>query len=137
MTLVLNDAVRRLLDTPHPAVLTTLNPDGSPQSSVIWVSRDGDELLISTERDRAKARNIARDGRVGLTVFDLADPYLYAEIRGSATLTEDADRAVAARIATEYVGAEAAKEYQDTSDGAVRVVVRITPTKVLGSAAKA
>ncbi|MCX5377287.1 PPOX class F420-dependent oxidoreductase [Streptomyces sp. NBC_00091] len=137
MTIALNEAVRQLLDSPHPAVLSTLNPDGSPQSSVVWVSRDGDDLLVSTERGRRKERNIDRDGRVGLTVFDLANPYLYAEIRGTATLTEDTGRVVAARIAEEYLGPGGGKEYQDTSDGAVRVVVRITPSKVLGNAAKA
>lgn len=136
MTIALNDAVRQLLDSPHPAVLSTLNPDGSPQSSVVWVSRDGDELLVSTERGRRKERNIARDERVGLTVFDLANPYLYAEIRGTATLTEDTGRAVAVRIAEEYLGPGGGKEYADTADGAVRVVVRITPSKVLGNAAK-
>ncbi|MFJ3882782.1 PPOX class F420-dependent oxidoreductase [Streptomyces sp. NPDC090077] len=134
MTIALNDAVRQLLDSPHPAVLSTLNPDGSPQSSVVWVSRDGDDLLVSTERGRRKERNIARDARVGLTVFDLANPYSYAEIRGTATLTEDTGRAVALRIAEEYLGPGAGKEYGDTSDGAVRVVVRITPSKVLGNA---
>ncbi|MFF5701766.1 hypothetical protein ACFY7H_04600 [Streptomyces sp. NPDC012794] len=89
------------------------------------------------ERGRRKERNIARDARAGLTVFDLADPYLYAEMRGTATVTEDTGRAVAVRIAEEYLGPGGGKEYQDASDGAVRVVVRITPSKVLGYAAKA
>ncbi|MEV7724614.1 PPOX class F420-dependent oxidoreductase [Streptomyces sp. NPDC087917] len=137
MTIALNDTVRQLLDSPHPAVLATLNPDGSPQSSVVWVIRDGDDLLVSTEEGRRKERNIARDERVGLTVFDLANPFLYAEIRGSAALTVDTGRVVASRIAEQYLGPGAGKEYQDTSDGAVRVVVRITPSKVLGNAAKA
>ncbi|KJY35634.1 MULTISPECIES: PPOX class F420-dependent oxidoreductase [Streptomyces] len=137
MTIVLNDTVRQLLDSPHPAVLSTLNPDGSPQSSVVWVIREGDDLLVSTERGRRKERNLVRDGRVGLTVFDLANPYLYAEIRGTATISEDTGRAVAVRIAEQYLGPGAGKEYGDASDGAVRVVVRITPSKVLGNAAKA
>ncbi|MGW6703741.1 PPOX class F420-dependent oxidoreductase [Streptomyces sp. NPDC054956] len=137
MTLELNDTVRKLLDAPHPAVLATLNADGSPQSSVVWVTRDGDDVLISTERGRVKERNIARDSRIGLTVFDLANPYLYAEIRGTATVTEDTGRAVAVRIASEYVGPEAAREYADAPAEQVRVVLRVTPTKVLGNAAKA
>lgn len=137
MTIALNDAVRQLLDSPHPAVLSTLNPDGSPQSSVVWVTRDGDDVLVSTERGRRKERNMVRDGRVGLTVFDLANPYLYAEIRGTAAITEDTGRAVAVRIAEEYLGPGAGKEYAEAADGAVRVVVRITPSKVLGNAAKA
>ncbi|MEU3402453.1 PPOX class F420-dependent oxidoreductase [Streptomyces sp. NPDC006670] len=136
MTIALNDTVRQLLDSPHPAVLSTLNPDGSPQSSVVWVIRDGDDLLVSTERGRRKERNLVRDGRVGLTVFDLTNPYLYAEIRGTATISEDTDRAVAVRIAEQYLGPGAGKEYGDAADGAVRVVVRITPSKVLGNAAK-
>lgn len=137
MTIALNDTVRRLLDSPHPAVLATINPDGSPQSSVVWVTRDGDDVLISTERGRRKERNVVRDGRVGLTVFDLANPYLYAEIRGTVTVTEDTGRTVAVRIAEEYLGPGAGKEYGDTGDGAVRVVLRLTPSKVLGNATKA
>ncbi|MFC9293125.1 PPOX class F420-dependent oxidoreductase [Streptomyces sp. NPDC057011] len=136
MSIELNETVRGLLDAPHPAVLSTLNPDGSPQSSVVWVTREGGDLLISTEQGRRKERNIVRDGRVGLTVFDLANPFLYAEIRGNATVSEDAGRAVTSRIAEEYLGPEGAKEFSKAPPEQVRVVVRITPTKVLGNAAK-
>ncbi|MFE2307877.1 PPOX class F420-dependent oxidoreductase [Streptomyces sp. NPDC059411] len=136
MTISLNDTVRKLLDAPLPAVLVTLNPDGSPQSSVVWVTRDGDEILISTTAGRLKARNIARDARIGLTVFDLADTNLYAEIRGTATITEDTGRAFAVRIAEEYEGPGAGQEYADAPAEQVRVVVRVTPTKVLGSATR-
>ncbi|MFD8792151.1 PPOX class F420-dependent oxidoreductase [Streptomyces vinaceus] len=137
MTLVLNDTVRKLLDSPHPAVLTTLNPDGGPQSSVVWVARDGDELLISTEQGRRKERNIARDARVGLTVFDTANPFMYVEIRGTATLSEDTGRKVAVLIAEQYMGPGGGKEYAEAPAENVRLVVRVTPTKVLGNAAKA
>lgn len=137
MTVEMNDTVRGLLDAPHPAVLTTLNPDGGPQSSVVWVTREGGDLLVSTERGRRKARNILRDGRVGLTVFDLANPFLYAEIRGTATVTEDAGRALAVRIAEEYLGPGGGKDFVAAPAEQVRVVVRITPTAVLGNAAAA
>ncbi|GHB66457.1 PPOX class F420-dependent enzyme [Streptomyces cirratus] len=137
MTVELNDTVRKLLDAPHPAVLTTLNPDGGPQSSVVWVTRDGDDVLVSTEQGRRKERNIARDARIGLTVFDLANPFLYAEIRGTASVSEDTGRAVAVRIAEEYMGPGAGREYAQAPSENVRVIVRITPTKVLGNAAKA
>ncbi len=137
MTIEMNETVRGLLDAPHPAVLSTLNPDGSPQSSVVWVSRDGGELLVSTEQGRRKARNILGDPRVGLTVFDLANPYLYVEIRGTATVTEDTGRALTVRIAEEYLGPGGGKEYLEAPAEDVRVIVRITPTKVLGNAAKA
>ncbi|MEV6727466.1 PPOX class F420-dependent oxidoreductase [Streptomyces sp. NPDC051364] len=136
MTIELNETVRGLLDSPHPAVLSTLNPDGSPQSSVVWVARDGADVLVSTEQGRRKERNIARDGRVGLTVFDTANPFLYVEIRGTATLAEDAGREVAIRISEQYLGPGAGKEYAEAPSENVRLVVRITPTKVLGNAAK-
>ncbi|MFF1510106.1 PPOX class F420-dependent oxidoreductase [Streptomyces sp. NPDC058326] len=136
MPLEMNDTVRRLLDAPHTAVLCTLNPDGAPQSSLVWVSRDGGELLISTQQGRRKERNILRDPRVGLTVFDPADPNLYVEIRGEATVTEDTGRAFAVRVAEEYLGPGGGKEYLEAPPEEVRVVVRITPTKILGSAAR-
>ncbi|MFD3533673.1 TIGR03618 family F420-dependent PPOX class oxidoreductase [Streptomyces sp. NPDC058664] len=101
------------------------------------MSRDGDELLISTERGRRKERNVLRDPRVGLTVFDPADTNLYVEIRGTATVTEDTGRAVAVRIAEEYLGPGGGKEYLEAPPEDVRVVVRITPTKILGSANRA
>ncbi|MEV6689528.1 PPOX class F420-dependent oxidoreductase [Streptomyces sp. NPDC051578] len=137
MTVELNDTVRKLLDAPHPAVLTTLNPDGGPQSSVVWVIRDGDDVLVSTEQGRRKERNIARDARVGLTVFDLNNPYLYAEIRGTASVSEDAGRAVTVRIAEEYLGPGGGREYAQAPAENVRVILRITPTNVLGNATKA
>ncbi|WP_327091153.1 PPOX class F420-dependent oxidoreductase [Nonomuraea sp. NBC_01738] len=134
MSAEMTDAVRDLLDAPIPGVLCTINPDGSPQSSVVWVSRDGDEVLISTERGRRKERNMCRDPRVGLTVFDLGDPEMYVEIRGTATVAEDAGRAVAVRIAEEYRGPGAGRPYLDAPPEQVRVAVRITPTKILGRA---
>jgi PPOX class probable F420-dependent enzyme len=136
MTVELNDTVRKLLDAPHPAVLSTLNPDGSPQTSVVWVSRDGGDLLISTERGRAKARNAVRDPRVSLSVYDTSNHFRYVEIRGTATVTEDTGRAVTVRIAEEYAGPGAGQEYLDAPPEQVRVVLRVTPTKVLGNAAR-
>jgi PPOX class probable F420-dependent enzyme len=135
MPVSLNDAVRKLLDDPNPAVLATINPDGSPQTSVIWVGRDGDELVISSAAGRRKDRNIRRDPRVSLSVYDQADPEQYAEIRGTATVTEDAGRALAVRLAEEYEGPGAGQAFLDLPPEVVRVVIRITPQHVAGRAA--
>lgn len=135
MAAVLNEQVRKLLDDPNPAVLATVNPDGSPQTSVVWVRRDGDDLLISTAQGRRKERNLRRDPRTSLTVYDQADPQLYAEIRGRASVTEDAGRALAVRLAEEYEGPGAGQEYLQLPPEVVRVVVRIVPEHVSGSAA--
>lgn len=133
MTVVLNDAVRKLLDDPVPAVLGTVNPDGSPQTSVVWVGRDGNDLLVSTAAGRRKERNVRRDSRVSLTVYDTADPLRYVEVRGVATVTEDIGRELAVRLAEQYEGPGAGREYLELPPDVVRVVIRITPVRVAGT----
>ena len=64
------------------AALTTLLPDGHPQTQVMWVDADGDHLLINTEVHRQKFRNVERDPRVTLTIWDKEDPYTFVEVRG-------------------------------------------------------
>ncbi len=132
---MLSDAVRKLLDDPNPAVLATINADGSPQTSVVWVGRDGDDLLISSAAGRRKERNMQRDPRVSLSVYDQADPDQYAEIRGRASVTEDVGRALAVRLAEKYEGPGAGEQFLQLPPQVVRVVVRIVPEHVAGSAA--
>jgi PPOX class probable F420-dependent enzyme len=84
---VLDDAVRRLAKGPNFAVITTLLPDGQPMTHVMWVDCDDEHLLINTERHRQKARNVRRDPRVTVTVWDATDPYRYAEVRGEVAET--------------------------------------------------
>ncbi|MFF9127986.1 PPOX class F420-dependent oxidoreductase [Streptomyces sp. NPDC014889] len=134
MTAMLNDSVRALLDAPVPAVLATVNPDGSPQTSVVWVGRDGDDLLVSTAAGRRKERNLRRDPRTSLTIYDPVDPLRYAEIRGLATITEDTGRSLAVALAEQYEGSGAGQEYLALPAEVLRVVVRISPTKVVGTA---
>ncbi len=132
---MLSDAVRKLLDDPNPAVLATINADGSPQTSVVWVGRDGDDLLISSAAGRRKERNMQRDPRVSLSVYDQADPDQYAEIRGRASVTEDVGRALAVRLAEKYERPGAGEQFLQLPPQVVRVVVRIVPEHVAGSAA--
>lgn len=135
MTVVLNDAVRKLLDDPNPAVLATVNADGSPQTSVVWVGRDGDELIISSQAGRRKERNIRRDPRVSISVLDRDDPLQYVEVRGVASVMEDVGRELAVRLEEEYGGPGAGDEYLQLPPEVVRVVIRITPLRVVGYAA--
>ncbi|HEY7137503.1 MAG TPA: PPOX class F420-dependent oxidoreductase, partial [Acidimicrobiia bacterium] len=78
----LDDRVRAMLDSRSFAVLATLNADGSPQTSVIWVGRDDDVVLFTTHSKRQKTRNLRRDPRASLTVFAADDPYQTANIHG-------------------------------------------------------
>ncbi|MFN8508884.1 MAG: PPOX class F420-dependent oxidoreductase [Dehalococcoidia bacterium] len=72
------------------AVITSLRSDGSPSSSVVFFAREGDELVFSTTKDRLKARTIANDPRVALTVLDEGAPYGYVTVEGPAAI-EDGD----------------------------------------------
>jgi PPOX class probable F420-dependent enzyme len=135
MTASLNDAVRKLLDDPNCAVLATLNPDGGPQTSVVWVGREGDDLVISTAAGRRKEKNVRRDPRVSLTVYDHEDPLRYAEIRGLATVTEDVGRELVVRLAEAYEGPGAGEQFLQLPPDVVRVVLRITPQRVVGNVA--
>ena len=133
MSVTLSDVVRKLVDDANPAVLGTVNPDGSPQTSVVWVGRDGDDLLVSTAAGRRKVRNIERDPRVSLSVYDTADPLRYAEVRGTATVTEDLGRELAMALAERYEGTGAGEDFRLLPPEVVRVVVRVTPHRVVGS----
>jgi len=135
MPVSLSEAVRKILDSPNPAVLGTINPDGSPQTSVVWVGLDGDDLLISTAAGRRKERNVRREPRVSLSVYDTEDPLQYVEVRGSATVAEDIGRSLAVSLAEKYEGPGAGEEYLQLPPEVVRVTIRITPQRVLGSAA--
>jgi len=131
MDVTLPDAARTLLDASHVAVLATTNPDGSPQSSPVWVGRDGDDVLISTAAGRRKTVNLERDARASVTVWDPADPEAYVEVRGTATVTEDPGRALAVALGDKYGGPGHGAEYLALPPEVVRVVVRITPTRVV------
>jgi len=84
---VLEEGVRALAKGRNFAALTTLLPDGQPMTHVMWVDGDDEHVLINTETHRQKARNVRRDPRVTVTIWDDADPYRYAEVRGEVVET--------------------------------------------------
>ena len=121
----LSDAARRMLDGKNFATVATVNADGAPQSSVVWVTRDGDTLLFSTRTERKKARNLARDSRISVSIFDADNPYYSAEIQGRAELIEDPEGALRARLAQKYLGQDPGPE-PDTA----RLIVRVVPERI-------
>jgi PPOX class probable F420-dependent enzyme len=89
---ILTDAVRRILDGPHLAVLATTNADGSPQTSVIFVKREGDDILFSTIKGRRKTTNMLRHPRVNLLAHSLpvgGEGSTFATFSGTVELTDD------------------------------------------------
>jgi PPOX class probable F420-dependent enzyme len=131
MTIPLSDATRALIDGRNYAVVATINPDGGPQSSVIWVGRDGDDVLFSTVEGRRKHRNMVRDPRVSITVIDSADPENYVELRGRVSMSPDPGRRFDTELSWKYDGRDPGQD----RPGAVRVVVRLAVDKATGRAA--
>jgi PPOX class probable F420-dependent enzyme len=127
MTMIsLPDPAKRLLDTKTFVVLSTLNPDGSPQSSVIWAKRDGDELVFSTIHGRRKTLNMQRDPRVSACFYDPADPYLYVEIRGTVSMDEAGGDELIDELSRVYAGRVWTPRSEER-----RLVCRLRATKVL------
>jgi PPOX class probable F420-dependent enzyme len=122
----LNESIRSILDGSNFATVATLNPDGGPQASVVWVMRDGDTVLFTVTSTKQKARNLARDPRVSVTIFDLANPYHSVELRGTATLTEDPDKILPTRLSQKYLGEDPPNESGDE----VRLIVSVTADKI-------
>ncbi len=127
MTATLPEPARKALDAPNFATVATLEPDGQPQLSVVWVKRDGDDVVFSTTRGRRKELNIARDPRVSVLLFPMDAPYTYLEVRGSATMTEEGGRELIDELVRKYTDHES---YPWDGPEAVRVVVRVRPDKV-------
>jgi PPOX class probable F420-dependent enzyme len=131
MGIDLSDATRRLLDGRNFSVLCTINPDGSPQSSVMWHARDGNDMLFSTVEGRRKHRNMVRDPRISVSIWDAEDPYSYVELRGRVTMTPDVGREFDTGLSWKYDG----KDPDPDKPGAVRVIVRLEVEKATGYAA--
>ena len=119
-------------DGRHFAVLATINPDGGPQTSAMWVARDGDDVLFSTVAGRRKHRNLQRDPRASVTVIDSEDPYNYVELRGRVTaMDEDVGRVFDTGLSWKYDG----RDPDPDRPGAVRLTLRMSVDKATGYAA--
>lgn len=109
------------------AALTTLMPDGQPQTQLMWVHADDDHVVVNTEVGRQKFRNVEADPRVTITVFNVENPYQYVEARGrvAATTTGDEARAHIDELAHKYTDADYANPISTE-----RVILRIAVDKV-------
>jgi PPOX class probable F420-dependent enzyme len=127
MTLPVPALLRELLDANAFAVIATINPDGAPQSSVIWAKVDGDDVVFSTILSRRKTLNMQRDPRVSLCVYDPADPYRYVEVRGRVVMTKDGGPELIQELSQRYTGTP----FEESDPANVRVVCRIEADAVI------
>ncbi|MFB6615088.1 PPOX class F420-dependent oxidoreductase [Streptomyces sp. NPDC085524] len=132
MSAELSERLKELLDTPVFVNIATIQPDGSPQVSPVWVMRDGNDVLISTTVGRQKEKNMRRDPRVTVLLQPFDAPYGYAEIRGTAELTTEGGQELIDELSVKYSGKKYREFNPASVDDAPRVVVRITPRKIVG-----
>ncbi|MEU5835113.1 PPOX class F420-dependent oxidoreductase [Streptomyces diacarni] len=120
--------LRSRVGAPHIWHVGTVNPDGSPHVSPMWVGLDGDLVLFNTSRGRMKERNLRREPRVFLSHADTDNPFDRVQIRGRAVRFvegAEADRTMD-RLAQSYLGTA----YEWLFPGEERVTVFIEPTRV-------
>jgi PPOX class probable F420-dependent enzyme len=110
------------------ANLGTLNRDGSPQVTPVWVDYDGKHVRFNSARGRQKDKNIARDPRVSISIQDPENPYRYLEIRGKVVeATEKGADDHINSLSNKYLGNPV---YPFRQPGEVRVLYKIEPEKV-------
>jgi PPOX class probable F420-dependent enzyme len=105
----LPDEVRALFDAPNYAALATLLPDGSPHNVTVWAGADdAGRVFFFTQPQSRKGRNLARDGRVALTIHDRENPFRTAWVRGRVVETCEGDDALALAdaLSRKYTGAD-------------------------------
>jgi PPOX class probable F420-dependent enzyme len=125
---VLKEAERRFLDeNPFVGTVTTLRPDGSPHSTVVWVDVEDGKVSFNTARGRAKPRYLEGDPRASLLVVDPSDPYKWVAVSGHAEVTEEGADAQIDKLAKKYIGQD---EYPWRNPAEPRLKVLIDPEKV-------
>lgn len=127
--MALDPDVKTLATGKNFAAMTTLFEDGTPQTQVMWVDADDDNLLINTEVDRAKFQNVGVDPRTTVLIWDAENPYRYVEVRGKVV---EVIRGQEARdhidaCAQRYVG----RDYDPAAIGSERAILRIAPDRVV------
>jgi PPOX class probable F420-dependent enzyme len=123
----LNEKQVELLENPYVGVVTSVRPDGSPQSTVVWVDVVDGVPSFNTALGRVKARNLEADPRASLVVVDPSDAYKWVALDGRAEMTTDGADAQIDKLAKKYLGAD---EYPWRNPEETRVSVRIYPDHV-------
>ncbi|MCU1395180.1 MAG: class probable F420-dependent enzyme [Ilumatobacteraceae bacterium] len=123
-----------VLDTIDPEILAntiatvaTIGPKGDPQMTAVWYLVDGDHIIVSAVARRQKTKNIAANPNISMLIFLPGSVDYYVEIRGTATLVDDADYAIADRIAVRY-GADF-RNFDGPDDH--RLIIDFAPTRAL------
>jgi PPOX class probable F420-dependent enzyme len=121
------DAVR-LAKGKNYATVVTLMPDGQPQALLTWVDSDGEHVLVNTEPQRQRSRNVRRDPRITVLIHSSDDPWDWAEVRGRVVeiVNGEEARQHIDELSRKYVGTD----YRNPIGPQGRVILKISPDKV-------
>ncbi len=125
--MVLESGVKELIHGRNFGFLATVNSDGSPQVTPVWVDEENGYVLINTVAGRVKVLNTRRDPRVSLAVPDWQNPYRYAYVKGRVVewiMGEKAEEHID-KLAVKYTG----EKFMWRTPGRRRVILKIKPEK--------
>ncbi len=124
----LDEDTVRLARGKNLATVVTLMPDGQPQALLTWVDTDGEHVLVNTEPQRQRARNLRRDPRITVLIHSDQDPWDWSEVRGRVVETVDGSEAREHidKLSRKYVGTD----YRNPIGPQGRVILKIAPDKV-------
>lgn len=122
-----DDTTKDLLAGRNFAAFTTVSPGGNLSTQMMWVDADDDHILINTEVERQKYRNVRHDPRVAVMIFDHANPYRYSEVRGRVvgTITGTEAREHIDHVSQKYTGGPYSNPI-----GSERVILQIEPDRI-------
>lgn len=109
------------------AHVATVDADGMPQVTPVWIDSDGDYILINSQEGRKKDRNLRARGQVGISIQDPDDPYRYLGIQGRVVeITTEGAAAHINALSHKYRG----RDYPPLKPSDVRVIYKVEPTRV-------
>ncbi len=129
MPIPLPQPVKKILEDKAYGHVVTMNANGTPQVTMVWMDVDGDEVLFNTSEGRIKPKNLRRDPRVVVAVQDRNDPQSHMVFHGKATITEAGADAHIDKLAKRFLNAD---KYPFRRPGEKRLMVRIKVDKIGG-----
>jgi PPOX class probable F420-dependent enzyme len=118
---------RFLAENPFVGTVTTLRPDGSPHSTIVWVDVEDGKVSFNTATGRAKPRYLEHDPRASLLVLDPNDPYRWVAVSGPVEITEEGADAQIDKLAKKYIGQD---EYPWRNPEEQRLKILLEPDRV-------
>ncbi|MGD0882446.1 MAG: PPOX class F420-dependent oxidoreductase [Acidimicrobiales bacterium] len=128
MTTTLSDRAKALVSRPVLANVATVDAEGRPQLTPVWIDLDGDHLVFNTAKGRAKEANLSKNPQVAVSVVDPDDPYNVVVVRGTVEGTEKGADAHIDSLAKKYLGVDT---YPMRQPGEVRIKYVVNADKIV------